>query len=535
MTNVCGTGGWAGPLPGDPDNNVTLSATAVFGGIMVSWSYPSINSFAVAHTLLYRATSVDFNTAIQIAVVAGNSYLDRMDGVNTFFYWIKIVSINGTVGELIGPASATSTLFSGDIYQYLAGLIDQGVLAQALKDDIARITINAQDIANEIANRIAASAAISAFLAQVQADSNTVSTLVLNEVTRSINADAALVSSINAIAATSNGNTAAIASEQLVRADADSILANSITVLQGTVAGNTASILTEQTIRANADTAFASSMSALSTSVNANAAAILNEQTVRSNADSAEALARNNLAVVVNTINNSLSAAIQTEQNARIINDNNNFNALVNYTNSIQAAMGSNISQIEVRMQSNIDSTNGVVNNIGALYTAKLNVNGLIGGFGVYNNGAFVEAGFDVDRFWIGRTNANKRKPFIIANDTVYLDKARIRDADIDTLKIAGNSISRSIFVQGATPIISTGSILVFGRVHMTAMIYANEVLARTVSILRDGQVISQTSGILGFYTLTFVDEPYPGYHTYTVDGSHSINGIHFQLLDIQR
>ncbi|CBV42517.1 hypothetical protein [Halomonas elongata] len=65
------------------------------------------------------------------------------------------------------------------------------------------------------------------------------------------------------------------------------------------------------------------------------------------------------------------------------------------------------------------------------MYVAKLQANGLIGGFGIYNDGETVEAGFDVDRFWLGRTNKNKVKPFIMDDDIVYLDTARIRQGDI--------------------------------------------------------------------------------------------------------
>ena len=39
---VCGTGEWAGPKPGDPDNNITLSANGAVGGvneIISRWCY----------------------------------------------------------------------------------------------------------------------------------------------------------------------------------------------------------------------------------------------------------------------------------------------------------------------------------------------------------------------------------------------------------------------------------------------------------------------------------------------------------------
>ncbi|MDT8895632.1 hypothetical protein RSO41_13320 [Halomonas sp. I1] len=66
-----------------------------------------------------------------------------------------------------------------------------------------------------------------------------------------------------------------------------------------------------------------------------------------------------------------------------------------------------------------------------SIYSAKVQAGGLIGGFGLYNDSKTVEAGFDVDRFWIGRTNSDKVKPFIVDGGTVYMDAARIRRGDI--------------------------------------------------------------------------------------------------------
>jgi predicted phage tail protein len=110
---------------------------------------------------------------------------------------------------------------------------------------------------------------------------------------------------------------------------------------------------------------------------------------------------------------------------------------------------------------------------------------------------------------------------------------AKIGNAEVGTLKIAGNSISRSFYAQGGNSA-TTGSVQIFGRVHITAMFYANEVANRVVRITRDGITISEISGTLGLYTLTIVDEPSAGLHTYTAS-SGAMNAVLMQLLDIQR
>jgi len=96
------------------------------------------------------------------------------------------------------------------------------------------------------------------------------------------------------------------------------------------------------------------------------------------------------------------------------------------------------------------------VRDIGALYTVKLNVNGLIGGYGVYNTGKEVSAGFDVDTFWVGRTSANGIKPFIVDNNIVYINNAMIHNLTADKIDTRGltikNEAGQIIFGSG-TPL----------------------------------------------------------------------------------
>ena len=139
-TTVCGTGGWNGPLPGDPDNStVTLSAQATFGGINVRWTYPAVRPYAVAHVEVYRGTSSNFATAIQIGTQSGNSYFDEQDNTTLWYYWIRVVSVNGTYSDFIGPAAAAARKRSDDIYDSIVGEIDRGWLSNELNNQIELI------------------------------------------------------------------------------------------------------------------------------------------------------------------------------------------------------------------------------------------------------------------------------------------------------------------------------------------------------------------------------------------------------------
>ena len=297
-SGVCGTGGWGGPLPGDPDNNSLLSATPAFGGIDVSWTFPQVNPHAVAHTVIYRGLISDFAGAIYLTTAAGNFFYDKSSSPLSieYFYWIRIVSINGTVGDLIGPASAVARPTIEQTIEMLTGMIDAGVLAQSLKDDLTQISTLNTNLANEIMARENGEISLAEALASVDAGTAQALTFIAQEASSRITADSAQAESINLVAVT----------------------------------------------------------------------------------------------------------------------------------------LGSDIAAATTTMTADIDALTGDVN---AMYTAKLTVNDLVGGFGLANDGTQVEAGFDVDKFWVGRTNANKRKPFIIVGSETFIDEAVINKLTFSKLR----------------------------------------------------------------------------------------------------
>lgn len=209
---------------------------------------------------------------------------------------------------------------------------------------------------------------------------------------------------------------ALVNTEITIRTDGQNALANQVTILAAANSSNAAAIISEQTARVSADSAMASNITNLFTATGNNAAALIAEQNTRTSQDAA------------------LSSAITTAQ----------------------ASLGGEIASVRTDMTADITTVNGKATAIGARWTAVVDVSGLVGGFGVYNNGNFVEAGFNVDKFWIGRT-IDKVKPFIMSAGTVFIDKAVIRNADIGTLKIEGNAVTVPQYVQ----LPGTGDILI--------------------------------------------------------------------------
>lgn len=417
---VCGTGTDPVVPPGDPDNVVFLSAVGVFAGINVSWTYPRVNPNAVAHTLLYRSTSSNFNSAVQQAVVAGNKYFDANTAKvpPVYYYWITIVSVNGTVGPLIGPASAQARSTSDDLLDELTGKIAEGVLATALRADIARIALLRADLLTEIANRINDGGALSRALRDVENGLAAAQTFLYNESTSRISGDAALLNNINIMAAAIAGSIAALVTEVNISVTKTEAVATRVTQLSASVNGRIDGAL----------------------------GLITEEASTRATAISVVSQTINQTAASLGSRVDGVQATVTAETQARV--DANNSTAT--RIDSVQSTLNGNMAAVETRAGTLIGVVNGKVDSIGALWTVKVKANGLVGGFGVYNNGAEVQAGFDVDTFWIGRTGSTNVLPFVISDGVVYINKARIKDADIDTLKIAGNAVTVPASSTGA-------------------------------------------------------------------------------------
>jgi hypothetical protein len=319
------------PVPGDPDlNSPILSAVPANPGIRVSWTYPNVFPEAVAYTKLFRSTVNNHAGAAVLAYATGSVFIDN-NGVagTTYYYWIQMVSVNGTIGDVIGPASC---IYNDSIADIIAGLEDQigsSMLNQYLKDKIDLITDVSSGLTQEQMDRYLGDSILNDLWAQVQTDMDAIDTLIVNETLARVTADSAAVATINGMFAQVNANAAAILEEQVVRADADSATALSVSTLQTTVNGHTNSIQTLQLV----------------------------------------------------------------------------------------------------------DSQ------IGAMYGVKLDVNGYVAGFGLYNSGSSSLFLVNADQFAIGKPGATTDLPFIVSGGVVYMKNAMIQDAAITNAKI-GDEIS---------------------------------------------------------------------------------------------
>ena len=221
-TAVCGTGGWNGPLPGDPDNSSVLSAVSDFGGIQLTWTLPSTNAHAVAYTQIYRSISDVFETAIPFTAVSATGYFDRSaaDVIRPYYYWIQHVSTYGTTLDPIGPAMAVAKPQIDQVLSALAGKVEGSFLAESLRARIDVIT-DLENGLTQINSKVASDNAV--FAQELTALRDTLTdTLAYVDAQQSLSITdrQALVASLNTqLAQFSTGMYAAIQDEATTRAE----------------------------------------------------------------------------------------------------------------------------------------------------------------------------------------------------------------------------------------------------------------------------------------------------------------------------
>ena len=133
---------------------------------------------------------------------------------------------------------------------------------------------------------------------------------------------------------------------------------------------------------------------------------------------------------------NDANVAIQGEQTARINGDL----AQAQATLQLQVKVDGNTSTLQQQAT--------VLNGVSAAYVIKTDVNGLVSGYGLYNDGQTSDFAINVNRFWIGSPNSTV-KPFMLVNNVTYLDTAMIRDASIQSGKLGPISFGKLVDASG--------------------------------------------------------------------------------------
>jgi predicted nucleic acid-binding Zn-ribbon protein len=233
---------------------------------------------------------------------------------------------------------------------------------------------------------------------------------------------------------------------------------NSLTTRTTTAESNISTLNTTTANQAN-------SLTSLTTRVANSEAAITSEQTTRANADNA---ITSNVNTQVSRIDTNV-AAIQTQTTTL----SNNFASLSSQITTIQASIGANSVAIQQEAQARANK-DGLLD---AQYTVKIDNNGYVSGFGLAstsnNSTPFSEFIFRADRFSIASPSGPSIAPaipFIVLTTPqsvngqtrpagVYIkdaflgngviDNAKIGDAAIDTLQLAGEAVTIPVYAEG--------------------------------------------------------------------------------------
>lgn len=132
-----------------------------------------------------------------------------------------------------------------------------------------------------------------------------------------------------------------------------------------------------------------------------------------------------------------------------------NLAALSSSVSTLSSQVGSNSSAI----QTNATAIATLDGEVSAEYTVKLNVNNKIAGFGLFASAAAPSL-FEIiaDKFAITNQYNTGVIPFIVDGSNVYIQKVFIKDADIDTLKIAGNAVTIPIALSYPGTLVGSGT-----------------------------------------------------------------------------
>ena len=297
-SGFCGTDNAS--IPGDPDNSVVLNANSARRGVRLTWSYPGLNPHAVSFFRIFRAFANE-RPSTPYRILTSNIFYDldaSQEGTN-YYYWIQVVSMNGTYFDPIGPAIAQPGNVSETVRDEVNGNIGEGWLSEELNESIEFIEGNRALITQEQEERAEKTDALDLAVEQVEAQSNNAISLINNE----------------------------------------------------------------------------------------------------------------SLARVTET--NALSTAVD----------------------SFKVELDEDVAAVRFTTESFIEQVEGEMeNNIGARFAVQVDVNGLIGGFGIDNNGDRVQMGFNVDEFFVGRPDADNVYPFVVRDNQVFINEAFVEKLEFEKL-----------------------------------------------------------------------------------------------------
>lgn len=236
-----------------------------------------------------------------------------------------------------------------------------------------------------------------------------------------------------------------ISTEVEQRQSEDAELTRRVDIVLANTNDNRASIVEEVLARTNLTDAHASRLTALDTKTNTSSARIGTLETANSTNIEALATAKTELRAQFAEGDRLNRVAINSESTAR----SNADTALGSRVDTVQAVSNGNVSSIQT--QATVIA--GINTKLSATWSVKADVNGVVGGIALGNDGVTVDFLVRANTFAVQGPSGSKSVPFVVypegtylngeyINPGVYMTDAYIRNAMIDTLKIRGQAVT---------------------------------------------------------------------------------------------
>jgi predicted phage tail protein len=415
--------GLAGKTGAPPVVASLAASTDKIFSVNVSWTFPA-GAGDTAYTEVYYSHTPDFASATQQGRYSYPTTSANLLGLAAgydLYFWVRLVDTTGNVGAFY-PATTAAGVHG-------QSSADANVILTYLAGQITQTQLG-----QDVLSPIQAIPSLQSTVAALQGTVTATSASVTDETTARIAADASLSSRVSKVEAAYF--VAPVAGDP------------------GTYAGAVtawAGVYSEGTARAEADLALATktdTVAAQITTTSSNMTAAINTETqARVDADAATASQITTLQASVA----SNTAAIQTEQTARSDGDSANAQAITTLT----ATVNNNSAAI----QTNANAYADINGRVAASYTIKTQItsNGrtyIAGiGVGVDNTSGTVESQVLVSasRFAVLDPNGSAvSSPFVIQGGQVFMSSAFIADASITNAKIGGVIQSNAIGANGS-------------------------------------------------------------------------------------
>lgn len=155
------------PVPGEdlspPPAPTNVTTIGFFDWIAIEWDDPNLTYNYIIEIFRNSADALGDAVLVGTAIGPSKAYVDQVgNDPTTYYYWVRFVKM-ASVGRIPGPFNGTAgtpaevALTPGYIIDVIQGLIDESVLAQALKDRIDLIDA-ADTVAGSVAARLLAEA-----------------------------------------------------------------------------------------------------------------------------------------------------------------------------------------------------------------------------------------------------------------------------------------------------------------------------------------------------------------------------------------